>query len=138
MGPRCWARAGSVLPVATSAPDPFVPSRLPIPPRLPLSCCSLLLLGFVAPTLYIWHTELRMRREFVAARAPAATQGYEGAAVVALGPSVIEYLMFAGPAGEQATLDVREHCCCACLCAVALCCAVGSLDRRTVAGLAAC
>ena len=65
----------------------------------PLPCRSLLLLGFVVPTLYIWHTELRMRRAFLAARAPADGRRHVAAAVAALGPSLFDYLMFAGPAG---------------------------------------
>jgi hypothetical protein len=81
-------------------------------PSGPSSCClllpgpfpfrSLLLLGFVLPTLYIWHTELRMRRAFLVARAPADGRRHIAAAAAGRGPSLFDYLMFAGPAGELA------------------------------------
>lgn len=64
------------------------------PPR-----CSQLLLGFLLPTLYIWRTELRQRRAFLAqhvetqvarGRAPPRREAV---------PTLIEYSMFAAPAG---------------------------------------
>ena len=65
------------------------PDVISLSPTLP---CSLLLLGFVVPTLYIWCSEVRMRVAFLRQRGCTLPPQLQ--------PSLSDYLMFGVPAGE--------------------------------------
>jgi hypothetical protein len=64
----------------------------------PLLDCSLLLLGFLLPTLHIWATERRLRTRFLAHKAGMAGAAWTGPPAGSTQPSLLDYAAFAPPA----------------------------------------